>query len=213
MEHLDPPLKVLIADEHPLILAGIRRALERREDIEVIGEACSGPALLALIERRRPQLVLTDLLRMPGAPAGHCVEAIRTNWPDVKVVVLAEAHDRASIHAALAAGASAYVLKSVATGDLAAIVRHAATGSVFHATPMPTGTSVSSDPETPALTGRERTILEAVAAGLTTAAISERLWVSEHTVKFHLTNIYRKLDVANRAGAVRYALEHDLVAT
>jgi DNA-binding CsgD family transcriptional regulator len=69
-----------------------------------------------------------------------------------------------------------------------------------------------SGPSLPALTDRERSILSAVASGMTTAAISQDLWVSEHTVKFHLTNIYRKLGVSNRAGAVRYAFEHDLIA-
>jgi NarL family two-component system response regulator LiaR len=84
---------------------------------------------------------------------------------------------------------------------------------VFHAiaSPRPViGQPVGSESEGPALTERERTILASVAAGMTTAAISEQLWVSEHTVKFHLTNIYRKLGVPNRAGAVRYALENGL---
>jgi DNA-binding NarL/FixJ family response regulator len=213
MEHPDLPLKVLIADDHPLILAGVRRVLERSEDIEVVGEAHSGPELLALIERRHPQLVLTDLLPMPGVSGAGCIETIRTKWPDVKVVVLSESEDRPLIDATLSAGASAYVLKSVGSTDLASIVRQAASGWVFHATPAASSASGKPEPHAPALTGRERTILEAVAAGLTTAAISERLWVSEHTVKFHLTNIYRKLQVANRAGAVRYALEHHMVAT
>jgi DNA-binding CsgD family transcriptional regulator len=84
---------------------------------------------------------------------------------------------------------------------------------VFHARPpQPRGFEVGEAPERPTLTDRERSILDAVAAGMTTAAISKDLWVSEHTVKFHLTNIYRKLGVANRAGAVRYAVEHGMLA-
>jgi DNA-binding NarL/FixJ family response regulator len=206
------PLRVLIADDHPLILAGVRRMLERSEDIEVVGDARSGPELVRLVDRRRPQLVLMDL-RMPGVSGIDCIETIRTTWPPVKVVVLSASEDVASIEAALEAGASAYVLKSVGSTDIASVIRQAANGCVFHATSIRrranTGTP---EPQGPMLTGREQIILEAVAAGLTTAAISKRLWVSEHTVKFHLTNIYRKLDVANRAGAVRYALEHGIVA-
>jgi DNA-binding NarL/FixJ family response regulator len=209
----EAPLKVLIADDHPLMIAGVRRALERSENIEIAGEAHSGPELMRMVERRRPQLVLTDL-RMPGANGTECIEKIRTTWPEVRVVVLSACEDRPSIDAALNAGASAFVVKSVNSTDIAAVIRQAASGSVFHATstPVPMAEDGSADSALPELTARERAILEAVAAGKTTAVISRELWVSEHTVKFHLTNIYRKLGVPNRAGAVRYALQHGLVA-
>ena len=209
------PLKVLIADDHPLMLAGIRRALERGESIEIVGEARSGPELLDMIERRRPGLVLMDL-RMPGIKGSECVEAIRTRWPEVKVVVLSACEDRASIDGALAAGASAYIVKSVHPPDIASVLRQTwGSSTVFHAVTsqrLILGLVRAEEPQGPMLTEREQTILSSVAAGMTTAAISEQLWVSEHTVKFHLTNIYRKLGVPNRAGAVRYALENDLVA-
>jgi DNA-binding NarL/FixJ family response regulator len=207
------PLKVLIADDHPLMIAGVRRALERSEDIEIAGEAHSGPELMALVERRRPQVVLTDL-RMPGTDGADCIEQIRTTYPEVRVVVLSACEDRPSIDAALNAGASAFVVKSINATDIAAVVRQAASGSVFHATSAPSRKTDESGEESalPELTEREQAILEAVACGKTTAVISRELWVSEHTVKFHLTNIYRKLGVANRAGAVRYALQNGLVA-
>jgi DNA-binding NarL/FixJ family response regulator len=207
------PLKVLIADDHPLMIAGVRRALERSDDIEIAGEAHSGPELMRLVERRRPQVVLTDL-RMPGTNGADCIEQIRATWPEVRVVVLSACEDRPAIDAALNAGASAFVVKSINSTDIAAIVRQAASGSVFHATSAPSPrTEESGEGSTlPELTDRERAILEAVACGKTTAVISRELWVSEHTVKFHLTNIYRKLGVANRAGAVRYALQNGLVA-
>jgi DNA-binding NarL/FixJ family response regulator len=208
----DRPLKVLIADDHPLMLAGVRRVLERSENIEIVGEAHTGPEVLGLVERRRPELVLLDL-RMPGVTGTDCLERIKESWPEVKTVVLSACEDRESIDAALNAGASAYVVKSVNSADIASVIRQAASGSVFHPISHPRTTTVTDDePPSPLLTDRERVILEAVAAGLTTAAISKDLWVSEHTIKFHLTNIYRKLGVANRAGAVRYALEHDLAA-
>jgi DNA-binding NarL/FixJ family response regulator len=208
----DRPLKVLIADDHPLMLAGVRRVLERSENIEIVGEAHSGPEVLGLVERRRPELVLLDL-RMPGVTGTDCLERIKESWPEVKTVVLSACEDRESIDAALNAGASAYVVKSVNSADIASVIRQAASGSVFHPISAPRTTSANDDaPPAPLLTDRERVILGAVASGLTTAAISKDLWVSEHTIKFHLTNIYRKLGVANRAGAVRYALEHDLAA-
>ena len=205
-----PPIKVLIADDHPLIVAGIRRTLEGAEDIEIVGEARSGPELVQLVERRRPTLVLTDL-RMPGVTAAEHIEQVRQRWPEVKIVVLSTCDDRPTIDGALRAGADAYVLKSMASVDVASILRQVFSGAVYHA-PSPVGAPMlDAQPAGSALTDRERTILAAVGAGLTTAAISSELWVSEHTIKFHLTNIYRKIGVSNRAGAVRYALEHGIV--
>jgi two-component system nitrate/nitrite response regulator NarL len=203
------PLKVLIADDHPLILEGIRRGLERTESIEVVGAAHSASAAMSLIESRRPDVVLLDLL-MPDVKGTEHIEQVRANWPDLKVVVLSGSEDRSLIEASLRAGASAFVVKSVATADLASVLRQVANGSVFHAvgqSPASAG-GHSGELELPELTERERVILQAIARGATTAQISQELWVSEHTVKFHLTNIYRKLDVPNRAAAVRWAIEH-----
>lgn len=202
---------MLIADDHPLIIAGIRRALEHHEDIEIIGEARSGSEVLQLVERRRPGLVLIDL-RMPGLSVIECIQRIAESWPEIKTVVLSACDDEQSIDAALNAGATGYLAKSVSAIDVGSLLRQASMGAVFR--PGSASRSAGSDGANPGgdpvLTERERTILDAVASGLTTAAISERLWVSPHTVKFHLTNIYRKLGVDNRASAIRYALEHRL---
>jgi DNA-binding NarL/FixJ family response regulator len=204
-------IRVLIADDHPLIIAGVRRTIEHLDDIEVVGEAHSGPEILQLVARRDPTVVLMDL-RMPGITGFDCLEQLRERWPQLKIVVLSACDERETIDGALRAGADAYVLKSAQPIDLAAVLRQVASGSVFYAPATPRPAETGADAPGPALTERERAILEAVASGLTTAAISREMWVSEHTVKFHLTNIYRKLGVANRAGAVRYALEHRLVA-
>lgn len=207
---MESVLKVLVADDHPLILQGLRRALDGCDDIEVVGEAHSGSDVLPLVERRRPDVVLLDL-RMPGMDGVACVEAIKRSSPDVKTVILSACEDRASIDSAVRAGASAYVIKSVGSVDIPSLLRQVATGyTVFHS-PSDSGSADGQSDEDPPLTERELTILAAVARGLTTKAISGELWVSEHTVKFHLTNIYRKLDVSNRSGAVRYAYEHGLV--
>ena len=203
-------IKVLIADDHPLIIAGIRRTIEHVDDMEVVGEARTGAELTQLIERRQPDVVLMDL-KMPGVAGVEVIERVGQRWPEIKTVVLSACDDRATIDAALLAGASAYVLKSAHTVDIASVLRQASSGAVFHApASVPTPIGLPDSPSRPALTERERSILTAVASGLTTAAISRDLWISEHTIKFHLTNIYRKLGVANRAGAVRYALEHGI---
>lgn len=200
---------VLIADDHPLVLAGIRRTLEHSADIDVIGEASSAEQVLALIDRRRPQVVLLDL-HMPGAVGSDLVQNIHRDWPEIKTVVLSATDDRRSIDSALSAGASAYIVKSVNPVDLASVIRQVAGGAIFHAQTAAPAVATSRPVSGPDLTDRELTILRAIASGATTSAISRELWVSEHTVKFHLTNIYRKVGVSNRAGAVRYAIENGL---
>ena len=202
--------RLLIADDHPLILAGVRRTLERSVEIEIVGEAATGQQLTALVERRRPDIVMLDVM-MRGASGAGLIETIRSQWPAVRVVVLSDNADPAAIDAALLAGASAYVVKSVNPADLASVIRQVSSGAIFHAPARPAPPPPVACGHTGDLTQREHTILDAIATGKTTAAISRELWVSEHTIKFHLTNIYRKLGVSNRAGAIRHALEHGLV--
>jgi DNA-binding NarL/FixJ family response regulator len=202
-------LTVVIADDHPLILAGLRRAFEREDDIEVIGEARNGLQLIPMIERRSPDLVLLDL-NMPGLDGIGCVERISSQWPHIKTVVLSACDDRSAIDAALEAGACSYIVKSAASVDIAAVLRQAHGGVVYHAPAYPPPDRGARAIVESVLTERETTILAAIADGLTTRAISQQLWVSQHTVKFHLTNIYRKLGVSNRTAAVRLACERQL---
>jgi DNA-binding NarL/FixJ family response regulator len=211
---MEQVLKVLVADDHPLIVQGLRRTLEACDDIEVVGEARTGTEVLPLVERRSPGIVLLDL-RMPEMDGVECITEIKRSWPEVKAVVLSGSDDRGSIDAAIKAGASAYVIKSVSSLDVPALLRQVAAGYTLFQSPKDDcrmSAGADQEPET-TLTERELTILAAVADGLTTKAISGELWVSEHTVKFHLTNIYRKLGVSNRSGAVRFAYEHGLVPT
>lgn len=200
--------RVVVADDLPLIVAGIRRTLERTDDIEVVGEATGPEVLLALVHRRRPHVVMVDAHLSAGS--ADLVTRIRHGLPDVKVVVLARGGDRLDAEAALGAGASAYLAANLDPAELPRIIREVMAGRVVSA-PAPASRPTGIRPAAAALTDRERTILSAVASGATTSTISRQLWVSEHTVKFHLTNIYRKLGVSNRAGAVRFALEHGLV--
>jgi DNA-binding NarL/FixJ family response regulator len=208
---MEQVLKVLVADDHPLILQGLRRSLEACDDIDVVGEARTGTEVLPLVERRRPDVVVLDL-HMPGMDGAACIAEIKRTSPEVKAIVLSASDERASIESATKAGASAYVIKSVSSVDIPALIRQVAAGYTVFQAPSDDDESAPSGASEPGLTERELTILAAVAGGLTTKAISSELWVSEHTVKFHLTNIYRKLGVRNRSGAVRYAYEHGLVA-
>ena len=201
-------MRVLIADDHQLIIEGVRRSLEAAGDFEVVGECSSGAQVLPLVGRTNPDVVLLDL-RMPGADGLSCLTRIRSKHPDVKVVILSASTDEKIIANVLKRGASAYVVKSVNPVDLPSVLRQAVDGTVFSAIGLPDAG------DTPAraagLTERETAILSALARGLSNEAIAKELWVAEQTVKFHLTKIYRKLGVANRTEAARLAYQNGLV--
>jgi DNA-binding NarL/FixJ family response regulator len=202
-------MKILIADDHRLMLAGIRRALEGVEGFEIVGEAHTGSQVLPLVGRTNPDVVLLDL-RMPQMDGLTCIELIRKRHPKVKVVVLSVFNEPDRIQAALKRGASGYIVKSVNPIDLPSALRQALEGTVYHALGLPEIDEEASA-KSAGLTEREIAILKAVARGLSNQAIGKELWVTEQTVKFHLTNIYRKLGVANRTEAARYAYQHGLV--
>jgi len=203
-------VRVLIADDHPLILAGIKRALEEDDQFEVVAEARVGSQVLPLVSQTHPDLALLDL-RMPEMDGLACLDRIRKEHPKVKVVILSVSTDPEVVQTVLNHGAAAYVVKSVNPIDLSSALRQALEGTVFSAIGLPEKTAQQDAVKAAGLTDRETTILKALARGLSNEAIGKELWVAQQTVKFHLTNIYRKLDVKNRTEAARYAYEHGLI--
>jgi DNA-binding NarL/FixJ family response regulator len=202
-------MRILIADDHRLIVEGIRRALESTDDIEVVAEASTGSQVLPLVRRTTPDVVLLDM-RMPEMDGITCLDLIRRDHPKVKVVMLSVFSDREHVEIAFKHGASGYIIKTINPLDLPSAIRQAVEGAVFHALGLPDSDSKENG-KGAALTDRELEILKAVARGLSNQAIGKELWVTEQTVKFHLTNIYRKLRIANRTEAARYAYQHGLV--
>ena len=202
-------IRVCIADDHPLTLSGITSTLAEADDIEVAGVTQRGEKLLDLVDALQPDLVLLDL-EISGIGSIECVKRIRQHHADVKVVMLAASEDPVHIAEALDAGAAAYVGKRINPRDLASTLRQIVDGVVYLTAPPP-GYAPEPRPRDVGLTERELTMLEAISRGLSTKAISRELWVTEKTVKFHLTNIYRKLDVSNRTEATRFAYQHGLV--
>jgi DNA-binding NarL/FixJ family response regulator len=200
-------LKLLIADDHQLMLDAIRMALTAAPDIDVVGETTSGAQVLPLVRQTSPDVVLLDL-RMPGMDGLRVLEALRHRHPEVKAVVLSGSEEPEVVEAAFQRGAAAFIVKRIDPADLAAVIRQAFDGNVFYpveARPAAVETVDSG------LTQREADILRALADGLSNKQIARQFWLSEQTIKFHLTNIYRKLDVGSRTEAVRHAYEHGLI--
>ena len=202
-------LKVVIADDHRLILAGIKRSLEDDGGFDVVGEASTGEKVLPLVAQTNPDLVVLDL-RMPGMDGLICLDQIKKRHPSVKVVVLSVSTDEKLIENVLKRGASAYIVKSVNPVDLPGALRQAVEGNVFSTIGLPDATAAGAA-KAAGLTDREAVILGALARGLSNEQIAKELWVAEQTVKFHLTNVYRKLGVSNRTEAARYAYQQGLV--
>jgi DNA-binding NarL/FixJ family response regulator len=205
----DRVLKVVIADDHRLILDGIKHALEEDGGFQVVGEATSGERVLPIVGQTSPDLVVLDL-RMPGMDGLTCLDQIKKRHPTIKVVILSVSTDERLIETILARGASAYIVKSVNPVDLPAALRQAVDGTVFSAIGLPEATAPGAA-RAAGLTDRELAILSALARGLSNGQIGKELWIAEQTVKFHLTNVYRKLGVANRTEAARFAYQQGLV--
>ena len=201
----------VLLDEHPIWLDGVERVLERL-GIRVTGKATSPEAALDYVESERPDVFVTsiELSESPLMDGLTCLRQARERVPGLKAVVVSMYRDPDHLDAALEAGASAYVIKTAHPDDLASAIRQAFEHSVFMAGQKPASAAppaaappVSDDMF--GLTRRELEILQLVAEGRSNAQLAKMLWVTEQTVKFHLSNIYRKLDVSNRTEASRWA--------
>ncbi len=201
-------LRILIADDHPVLLAGIRQVLELDGGFEIVAEVRSGPEVLPIVARTQPDVVLLDV-RMPGLDGLTCLDRLRGGCPDVRVVMCSMGSDPEQIQSAFARGACGYIVKSVGPQDLASAIRQAVEGTAFHTEGLP-GINEDTAALAAGLTTREIGIMEAVARGLANKAIAKELWVTEQTVKFHLSNIYRKLELSNRTELARWAFSHGL---
>jgi DNA-binding NarL/FixJ family response regulator len=204
------PLQAVLLDPHPIWLDAIELVL-KRVGVEVAGKTSVGSEAVQLVDRLAPDLLTLEIDPLPGELGGlDVLRQARTTHAGLRAIVLSAHHDTGHIDAALAAGASAYVLKTAHPDDVASAVRQAFDHSVFMSGAFPTAparaATESARRGTPGgLTRRELEILKLVAEGHSNAALARMLWVTEQTVKFHLSNIYRKLDVSNRTEASRWA--------
>jgi DNA-binding NarL/FixJ family response regulator len=201
-------MRVLLADDQLVTLEGVRIVLESSDDISVVGQAGTPEELSSMVARTRPDVVLIDP-QLCGDDDFGCIDVIRTQHREAKVVFFSMKSNIHHVQAALEAGAAAYIIKTIHPLDLVGALRQTLQRTVFH--PRLSKTLQGENGSTDELTAREREILTAVARGLSNKAIGEEFWVTEQTVKFHLSNVYRKLGVPSRTAAVRYAHEHGLV--
>jgi DNA-binding NarL/FixJ family response regulator len=209
----------VILDHHPLWLEAVGPVLANI-NVRVVGRATTVNRALDLISEEQPDIFIAEIAAPQGTAAGiACLRQAKERMPTGTLIVLGALSDPDTIDSAFAAGAKAYIVKTAHPEDIASTIRQAFDHSVFFAQAQPTretngATPISSrdgDPS-PGLTRREVEILKLVAEGYSNGQLARMLWVTEQTVKFHLSNIYRKLDVRNRTEASRWAQLNGLVS-
>jgi DNA-binding NarL/FixJ family response regulator len=187
----------------------VRLALENEEDLEIVGCADTGSQVLPLVQETKPDLVVLDL-RMPLMDGLTCLKLLKERFPEVRAAVLSAHDDDEMVDAALRAGANAFISKTVNPIELPDAFRRAAEEPVSQPIGRTKKRLDSAVAET-GLTERELGVLRALAEGQSNKEIAKALWLAEQTVKFHLTNIYRKLNVRSRTEAVHWAYSHRLL--
>jgi DNA-binding NarL/FixJ family response regulator len=202
-----PQRTAVVVDQHPIWLEAVQSILERIR-VEVLGKTTVASEILDLIATHRPDVLVTSIELDDSELDGIAfLRLARERQPSLKTIVLSAYDDQEHIEMALAAGAIAYVVKTAHPDDFAAAIRQSFQHSIFmpgaQVAPPVEKTQLAGD--TRGLTSRELEILRLVAEGHSNAQLAKMLWVTEQTVKFHLSNIYRKLDVSNRTEASRWA--------
>ena len=201
-------MRILVADDHPVVRAGIAAMIANEPDMEIVAEARDGSEAVALYERHNPDVVLMDL-RMPVLDGVLAIRAIRAVDSDARVVALTTYDGDADIHRALSAGARAYLLKDALVDELVIAIRAAMAGKRV-IPPAIAGKLAEFTPRIE-LTEREQEVLELVARGMTNKDIARRIGRTSGTVKVHIESILKKLGARDRTQAVTLALQRGII--
>ncbi len=205
-------IRIVLADDHPVVRDGLRGMLASEDDFEVVGEAASGAEAVLVTERERPDVVLMDL-QMPELDGATATAEIAARFPGTRVLVLTTYDTDADILRAVEAGATGYLLKDTPRERLFPAIRAAARGETVLAPTVATRlVNRMRRPAEEALTSREVEVLALVARGSSNADIAAALFISEATVKTHLLHIYAKLEVRDRASAVAAGYQRGLLS-
>lgn len=217
---MNKAFRVILADDHAVLRAGLRLLLNSLPGFEVIGEAASGLEAIDLAEKAQPDLILLDLT-MPGLSGLDSIPTLRRKAPETRILILTMHDDLQYLQKALKAGASGYVLKKAADVELLSAVQAVMRGEIYVHPSMtrlllddliPAGSDPYEERAWAALSDREQEVLRSVALGYTSAEIAESLKISAKTVETYRSRGMEKLGLRNRAALVRYALRQGLIS-
>lgn len=206
-------IHVMLVDDHNVVRSGLATFLRAYEDLDLIGEAKNGREALNLCRKKKPDVILMDLM-MPEMDGIAATQAILAECPDIKIIAMTSFEDEELVQGVLAAGAISYLLKNITSDELAKAIRDAVSGrstlSPEAATALIHATRPKKKPSDD-LTEREREVLNLVVQGQSNQQIADTMVISVATVKAHISNILAKLQVSSRAEAIAYAIKHKLV--
>ncbi|MCC5579607.1 response regulator transcription factor [Microtetraspora sp. AC03309] len=208
-------IRIIVVEDHPIFADGLLALFRDLPEVEVVGVAATAEAAIELVERNAPDVILMDL-QLPGMSGVEATARIRARHPAVAVLALTMLSDDETIIAAVRAGARGYLLKEAPPTEIIRSLQAVAAGQVVFGSSAGSRVLAALSAETvrprplPELTDREREVLDLVAAGLTNHAIAQRLFLSEKTIRNHVSNIFAKLGVSGRAEAVARARDADL---
>lgn len=210
--------RIVLADDHTLVRAGLRKLLESIPDVTVVGEAHDGHAAMAMVEALQPDLVLLDIA-MPGLNGLEVAARLSKTWPGSRLIVLSMHQNEEYVRQALRSGAAGYLLKDAAPDELAAAIRCVMKGETYLSASVSKGVLSdyvmrlrSDDKPGFGLTPRQTEVLQLIAEGHSTKEIARRLTLSVKTVETHRTQLMRQLDIHEVAGLVRFAMRIGLVS-
>ena len=201
-------LRILLVDDHALMRLGLATVIAGEPDMEVCGQAGTGGQAVALFRTPRPDVTLMDM-RLPDQSGAEAIRAIRREFPDAKILVISTFTADEEVYAAITAGALGYMLKTVESEELVAVIRRAAQGQRH--IPPEVGARLADRIPFSDLTARERLVLTLLVRGRRNRQIAEELGITEGTVKSHVSNIMLKLAVSDRTEAATVAIERGLV--
>ncbi|MEB3355290.1 MAG: response regulator transcription factor [Synechococcales bacterium] len=203
-----PKIRILIADDHPIMRSGLAVLLKYEPDMEVVAEARNGVEAIDLFRQHQPDVTLMDM-RMPDLNGVDAIVAIRQDAPDARILIVSTYSGDESIYRGLQAGAKGYLLKDAPLDDVIAAIRTIHAGENY--LPAEIGAKLAERFNQPQLSDRESEVLQLMSQGKSNQEIAADLFVSEGTVKFHINNIYNKLKVKDRAQAVLTAIKRGIV--
>lgn len=201
-------IRVLIADDHPVVCRGLASIIQTEPDMAVVGQAANGEQAVQMFREHKPNVTLMDL-RMPAMDGVEAIRTIRSENADASIIVLTTYQGDENIHRALKAGAQSYLLKGMADVELLTAIRNVHAGRRY--LPQPIRESLANRPPNSELSGRELQILELIVKGRSNRQIGETLDIAEATVKWHVNIILSRLNVSHRTQAAVAALSRGLV--
>ncbi|MBB4105403.1 response regulator transcription factor [Allorhizobium borbori] len=203
-------IKVLLIDNHPLVLDGLKAILETYDHIDVVGTAANALAGLSVAVEKRPAVVLMDI-NMPQINGIEALELFKEKLPSTRMLMLSMHDSREYISTSVMHGASGYILKDVATDEIVAAIEAVASGGTYFSSGVYDVLMERNRDMAQALTSREQSVLLMIAGGKSNRDTALTLEISERTVETHRKNIKRKLGIATTAGLTRYAIENGLI--